>query len=155
MNLTKGVNIGSVLFAGFVAGYVMYVVDLALDGFLGLFGSYKIYKQWLVDAGLFPGFEDIALFLGHQFNSILFGFFFAYPFVYRKLPENPILKGFVFATLWHILVLIVSLFYGVLGAKWLQALINMNFNSHVSLYILHLVWGITLSVFYRPLEEKK
>ncbi|MDQ7056008.1 MAG: hypothetical protein Q9M89_05895 [Persephonella sp.] len=155
MSLIKGVNISSVLFAGFVAGYVMYVVDLALDGFLGLFGTYRIYKQWLVDAGLFTGFEDIALFLGHQFNGILFGFFFAHPFAYKKLPGNLILKGFVFATLWHILVLIVSFFYGMLGARWLQALINMDFSSHISLYLLHIMWGITLSLFYRPPEEEK
>ncbi|MBK3331958.1 hypothetical protein GWK41_02600 [Persephonella atlantica] len=154
MNLTKGVNIGSVLFAGFVAGYVMYVVDLALDGFLGLFGSYKIYKQWLVDAELFPGFEDIALFLGHQLNGMLFGFFFAYPYVYNRLPSSLILKGGLFAVIWHILVLIVSGITGLLGSKWMSALIHMDVSGHITLFLLHLVWGITLSLFYKPPEEK-
>lgn len=153
MNLTDGVNLKSLVFAGFTAGYVMYIVDLALEGFLGLFGSYKIYKQWLIDERLFEGIEDVALFIGHQLNSILFAFFFAYPLVYKKLPENLILKGFVFATLWHVLVLAVSFMTGFLGSKWMYEIINMNFTSHITLYLLHVVWGMTLSIFYKPLEE--
>ncbi|WP_457642926.1 hypothetical protein [Persephonella sp.] len=155
MNLTEGINIKSVIFAGFVAGYVMYVVDLALDGWLGLFGTYRIYRPWLEEAGLFGGIEDIALFIGHQLNGILFGFFFAHPSVYRKLPENLIFKGAVFAVIWHFLVLTVAFFFGTTGAVWMKDLLYMPVSAHISFFILHLVWGVSLAVFYKPPQEDK
>ncbi|SNZ10590.1 hypothetical protein SAMN06265182_1894 [Persephonella hydrogeniphila] len=154
MNLTKGINISSLVFAGFIAGYIMYVVDLALDGWFGLFGTYRIYKNWLVEAGLFPGIEDIAIFLGHQLNSILFGFFFANPKIFYSLPNNSILKGTTFAIVWHILVLLISVLFGPTGAKWLNSLLHMPINAQISLFLLHIVWGVSLSLFYNP-EGKK
>lgn len=154
MNLTERINIKSVIFSGFVAGYIMYVVDLALDGWFGLFGTYRIYKDWLLEADIFSGIEDIAILLGHQLNSILFGFFFAYPPIYYSLPKNIILKGAVFAVIWHILVLLVCILFGMTGAKWLNSLLHMPANAHISLLLLHIVWGVSLSVFYRP-EEKQ
>ncbi|WP_456384534.1 hypothetical protein [Persephonella sp.] len=152
MNLAEGVNIKSLVLAGFIAGYVMYVVDLALDGWFGLFGTYRIYRQWLVDAGLFPGLEDIALFIGHQLNGILFGFLFAYPPVYRLLPGNPLVKGIIFGNIWHILVLLVSFLFGKTGAIWLNGLLTMSVEAHISLYLLHIIWSTTLAVFYKPVH---
>ena len=146
------INSGSLLIAGFIAGYVMYVIDLALEGWFGLFGSYKIYKEWLVQENLFKGYEDIALFIGHQLNSILFGFVFAY--IYQYIPGFKLLKGVLFSIGWHILVLIVAFIFGLGGAKWLSGIINMDINQHITLFILHLFWGTTLAFFYKPPEGK-
>ena len=136
--------------AGFLAGYFMFVVDIALSGWFGLFGTYTIYKQWLIEAGLFKGIEDIAMFIGHQINAIIFGIFLVHPIIYKKLPQNTILKGLVFSILWHVTVLIVSFFLSIGGAKWMIDLINMSVKAYISLLLLHIIWGVSLTVFYSP-----
>jgi len=132
----------------------MYLVDVALEGWFGLFGTYKLYKQWLIDAGLFTGIEDIALFLGHEANSIILSLFFINPYVYSKLPSNLFLKGLTFAVLWHIAVMIVAFVFGITGSKWLYSLFSMPIKEHISFFLLHIVWALTLSYTYIPKEEK-
>ncbi len=153
INLLKGVNLTSWILSSLIAGYVMYLVDVALEGWFNLFGTYRLYKQWLVDAELFRGLEDIALFLGHEVNSVLLSLFFVNPFFYRKLPEHPFLKGVVFAVLWHIAVMIVAFLFGITGSKWMYSLLTMSLNDHISFFLLHIVWGLTLSYTY--IEERK
>jgi len=43
----------------------MMGVDLMLDGFLGLFGTYKYYIGMTRIWGIFKGFEDWITVLGH------------------------------------------------------------------------------------------
>jgi len=131
----------------------MYLVDVALDGWFGLFGTYKLYKQWLLDAQLFRGIEDIALFLGHEANSIFLSLFFVNPYFYKKLPDNLFLKGLAFAVIWHIAVMIVAFVFGITGSKWMYSLLTMPVKDHISFFLLHIVWALTLSYTYNPQEK--
>ena len=148
-SILEDINLLSLTIAGFVAGYLMFITDLALSGFLGLFGTYDIYKSWITSQNLFQGFEDIAIFLGHQINAIIFGFFLVYPKIWKFLPQNRLIKGFIFATIWHLLVLVVSFIFGTLGSIWLKDLLKMGLNFHISLYLLHLVWGVSMALIYQ------
>ncbi len=148
-SILENINLTNLTIAGFIAGYLMFIADLALGGFLGLFGTYDIYKNWITSQNLFKGYEDIAIFIGHQLNAIIFGFFLVYPLVWKNLPENRFIKGFVFATIWHILVLLVAFIFGNLGSIWLKDLIQMGIGFHISLYVLHLIWGISLALIYK------
>lgn len=154
IHLLKGVNTVSWIISSILAGYVMYLVDIALEGWFGLFGTYKTYKQWLIDAEIFKGLEDIALFLGHELNSLLLALFFVNPFFYKKLPDNLFLKGVAFAILWHIAVMIVVVIAGLGGSKWMYSLLTMPLKDHISFFLLHIVWGLTLSYTYIPKERK-
>ena len=148
-NLLEGVNIPSWILSSLLAGYTMYLVDLALDGWFGLFGTYKLYTSWLVEAGIFKGLEDIALFLGHEFNSMFLSLFFVNPVFYNFLPKNLLFKGLSFAVLWHIAVMIVCIAFGLTGSKWLYQLLTMSISDHISFFLLHIVWGLTLSYTYQ------
>ncbi len=128
----------------------MYLVDLALDGWFGLFGTYKLYTNWLVEAGIFKGIEDIALFLGHELNSLFLSLFFVNPVFYNLLPKNLFLKGLSFAILWHIAVMVVCAVFGLTGSKWLYQLLTMSISNHISFFLLHIVWALTLSYTYQP-----
>ncbi len=150
IHLLKGVNIPSWALSSLLAGYVMYLVDIALEDWLGLFGTYKIYTQWLIEAGLFKGLEDIALFLGHELNSLLLSLFFVNPSIYKRLPKNLFLKGLVFAVLWHIAVMFVSGIFGLTGSLWLKDLFFLSLEGHISFFLLHIVWALTLSYTYEP-----
>ncbi len=150
IHLLKGVNIPSWILSSLLAGYTMYLVDLALDGWLGLFGTYKLYTQWLIQANIFKGLEDIALFLGHELNSLFLSLFFVNPFFYKKLPENLLLKGLSFAIFWHIAVMMVCIVFGLTGSKWLYQLLTMSFREHISFFLLHIVWALSLSYTYIP-----
>ncbi len=148
-NLLEGVNIPSWILSSLLAGYTMYLVDLALDGWFGLFGTYKLYTSWLVEAGIFKGLEDIALFLGHELNSMFLSLFFVNPVFYNFLPKNLLFKGLSFAVLWHIAVMIVCIAFGLTGSKWLYQLLTMSISDHISFFLLHIVWGLTLSYTYQ------
>ncbi|WP_461829745.1 hypothetical protein [Aquifex sp.] len=150
MQVIKGVNFLSYLFASFVAGYVMFGVDMMLDGFLGLFGTYEFYVNLLKELGLFKGYEDIAMVLGHQLNSMVLALFFVHPAVYFRLPGNPFLKGLSFGILWHLLVLVVLFITAFGGAEFMKRFLGMPFSDHLSLFILHVVWGVCLGVLYEP-----
>ncbi len=150
INLFRGVNLTSWIISSLTAGYIMYLVDVALEGWLGLFGTYKTYKNWLIDAGIFKGIEDIALFLGHEVNSMVLSLFFVNPFFYYRLPKHPFLKGLTFAVLWHITVMIVAFFFGITGSKWMYSLLTMHLKEQFSFFLLHIVWGLTLSYTYVP-----
>ncbi len=149
-NLLEGVNIPSWILSSLLAGYTMYLVDLALDGWFGLFGTYKLYTSWLVEAGIFKGLEDIALFLGHELNSMFLSLFFVNPVFYNFLPKNLLFKGLSFAVLWHIAVMIVCIAFGLTGSKWLYQLLTMSISDHISFFLLHIVWALTLSYTYQP-----
>ena len=150
INLLEGVNIPSWILSSLLAGYTMYLVDLALDGWFGLFGTYKLYTNWLVEAGIFKGLEDIALFLGHELNSMFLSLFFVNPVFYNFLPKNLFFKGLSFAVLWHIAVMIVCIAFGLTGSKWLYQLLTMSISDHISFFLLHIVWALTLSYTYQP-----
>ena len=150
INLLEEVNIPSWILSSLLAGYTMYLVDLALDGWFGLFGTYKLYTNWLVEAGIFKGLEDIALFLGHELNSMFLSLFFVNPVFYNFLPKNLLFKGLSFAVLWHIAVMIVCIAFGLTGSKWLYQLLTMSISDHISFFLLHIVWGLTLSYTYQP-----
>ncbi len=132
----------------------MYLVDIALEGWSGLFGTYRLYRQWLIDAGLFTGIEDIALFLGHEANSIILSLFFVNPYFYNRLPSNLFLKGIIFAVVWHIAVMIVVFITGIGGSVWMYSLLTMPLKDHISFFLLHIVWALSLSYTYIP-EVKK
>jgi hypothetical protein len=150
INLVEGVNIPSWLLSSLLAGYIMYLVDLALEGWFGLFGSYKLFKSWLIEAGIFSGIEDIALFIGHEVNSVFLSLFFVNPVFYKRLPENLFLKGISFGILWHLAVILVCVIFGISGSIWLYQLLTMPVKEHISLFLLHIVWGLSLSYLYRP-----
>ncbi len=154
IHLLKGVNIPSWILSSLLAGYTMYLVDVALEGWSGLFGTYKLYTNWLLEAGIFKGVEDIALFLGHELNSLFLSLFFVNPFFYKKLPDSIFLKGLSFAILWHIAVMVVCVIFGLGGSKWLYQLLTMSMKDHISFFLLHIVWGLMLSYTYTPNTEE-
>ncbi len=154
INLVEGVNIPSWLLSSLFAGYIMYLVDLALEGWFGLFGSYKLFKSWLVEADIFSGIEDIALFIGHELNSVILSLFFVNPVFYKRLPENLFFKGLSFGILWHLAVIFVCVVFGISGSIWLYQLLTMPVKEHISLFLLHIVWGLSLSYLYRPNTAK-
>ncbi len=144
-------NFGSYLFASLVAGYVMMGVDLMLDGFLGLFGTYKTYIDLIKLWGIFEGLEDWVMAIGHMANSVVLALFFVHPYIYRRLPgSSGPAKGIVFGLLWHVAVLTVLVITASGGAEFMRELLNAPFRDHVSLFLLHLVWGGVLGLLYVP-----
>ena len=144
-------NFGSYLFASLVAGYVMMGVDLMLDGFLGLFGTYRTYVELIKLWGIFKGFEDWVMAIGHMANSVVLALVFVYPPIYARLPgRKGLVKGVSFGVLWHVVVLIVLLITAFGGARFMKEFLNMPLNEHVSLFLLHVVWGGVLGLLYVP-----
>ncbi|WP_457600704.1 hypothetical protein [Hydrogenivirga sp.] len=152
MNETiRGVNFSSYLFASLVAGYVMLGADLMLDGFLGLFGTYRGYIELIKLWGIFVGMEDWVMAAGHTLNSVVLALVFVHPKVYGTLPSRSgLLKGLAFGALWHLLVLLVLVITAYGGAKFMKEFLGMPFRDHLSLLLLHLVWGGTLGFLYVP-----
>jgi len=149
--VVKGVNFPSYLFASLVAGYVMMGLDLMLDGFLGLFGTYRTYIELIKLFGIFRGLEDWIMAIGHTINSVVLALPFVHPAVYDRLPtRSGLIKGLVFGILWHILVLIVLVITAFSGAKFMIGFLNMPPQDHISLLILHMIWSATLGLLYNP-----
>jgi uncharacterized membrane protein YagU involved in acid resistance len=143
------VNFFSYLFSSLVAGYVMMAVDIMMDGFLGLFGTYREYLNIIKQFGMFNGFEDVIMVLGHMANSVILALFFVHPAVYRRLPFKwGVAKGIVFGAFWHVCVVLFLLITSLGGAKFSTAMMSASFSSQVSLFFLHMVWGGTLGFLY-------
>ncbi|RLJ70187.1 hypothetical protein BCF55_0453 [Hydrogenivirga caldilitoris] len=147
----KGVNFPSYIFASLVAGYVMLGVDLMLDGFLGLFGTYRGYIELIKIWGLFRGMEDWIMAAGHTINSVVLALVFVHPQVYRLVPpKNGLFKGLTFGAVWHLIVLFVLVITAYGGAKFMKEFLNIPLKDHISLFLLHLIWGGTLGLLYVP-----
>jgi len=152
--VVRGVNFLSYLFASFVAGYVMMGVDFMLDGFMGLFGTYKTYIELIKLWGVFKGFEDWVMALGHTLNSSVLALVFVHPKIYMALPfKNGLLKGLVFGTLWHIVVLFSLVVTAFGGAPFMKGFLSMGVSEHISLLILHIMWGTVLGLLYTPPQK--
>ena len=121
----KGINLRSLTFAGFVAGYAMYLADKYLAGTLGLFGSY-------------PGTASPWWMLQHHIDAIVFAIPFALPAIQRRLPGSGWLKGTVYGLLWAILVTIVMLIVGSLGANFFTHM-RLTVTGTTTSMLLHLV----------------
>ncbi len=142
-------NFWSYIFASLVAGYVMMGVDLMLDGFLGLFGTYRTYIELIKLWGIFKGLEDWVMAIGHMANSVILALVFVYPPVYERLPgKKGLVKGIGFGALWHVVVLIVLVITAFGGAKFMREFLSMPLKEHLSLFLLHIVWGGVLGVLY-------
>jgi hypothetical protein len=141
-------NIPRLIFASFIAGYAMLGVDILFDGFLGLFGTYRDYIAWIKDFGIFAGYEDIAMVVGHQVNSLALGVFFAHPYVYRRLPRNPFIRGLTFGAGWHVWVMFIAYVSFFLGAQPMGKIVNSELSEHISLLLMHLIWALVLSILY-------
>ncbi|MFN3813689.1 MAG: hypothetical protein ACK4SM_03600 [Aquificaceae bacterium] len=134
----KGVNFWSFLFASQMGGYAMVLLD-------------GVYSKWFGLFGMFPGLKDPAWFIHHQMDATLFTIPLVLPAMWKRLPGAGILKGIIYAILWHIFVIIVSLIGSLGGAEWFQR--PMTLNAQVSTFILHLVWGGLTGFLYNPPEE--
>jgi hypothetical protein len=132
----RGINVKSLVFAGLTAGYIMYFVDRWFQGTLGLFGA-------------FPGTSNPWWMLEHHLDSILFALAFAWPALYGRPPGAGWLKGLVFGLAWTILLSVVSLVAGGLGAETFQQ-IPRGTGPMASMIVLHLVWGFFLGVLCSP-----
>ncbi len=148
----RGVNFPSYLVASFLAGYVMMGVDLMLEGFLGLFGTYRDYMEFMRGWGI-PE-DQIFLFMavGHQINSFVLGLFFVHPRVYPKIPLRGLFKGLVFGFLWNVLAILVAMVSYMLGAEFMRLIASPDVRDLVSITLLHLVWGGVLGLVYNPPE---
>ncbi|HIQ48222.1 MAG TPA: hypothetical protein EYH58_01105 [Aquifex aeolicus] len=153
MAIIKGVNFGSYLFASFFAGYVMMGLDLMLDGFLGLFGTYKYYIEMTKIWGIFKGLEDWITILGHMLNSLILAVVFVHPSVYFKLPGNGLIKGFIFGLVWHVLVVVFLIITAWGGSEFMRAFLSMPLKAHISLFLEHLIWGMSLGLLYEPPKD--
>lgn len=137
----KNVNLKSLAFAGFVAGYVMFFVDKYLGGTLGLFG-------------MFPGTESPWWMLEHHIDGIIIAIPFALPAVQRTLPGRGWLKGTIYGFLWAIVVTVVMLVSGALGAG-MFAQMTLSVSWAISTLLLHMVYGFTLGAIYLPPGESR
>lgn len=153
MKVIKNVNFPSYVFSSFVAGYVMMAVDMMMDGFLGLFGTYREYLQMVRQFGIFQGFEGIALVVGHTINSLVLALFFVDIRVYDRIPlRGGLAKGIFFGAVWHMWVLVFILSASIGGSKFATSMLHAPYTSHISLFLLHLIWGGTLGLLYTPKE---
>lgn len=149
MRVINEVNFFSYLFSSLVAGYVMMAVDIMMDGFLGLFGTYREYLNIIKQFGMFNGFEDVIMILGHMINSVVLALFFVHPAVYRRLPfKVGMAKGIVFGAFWHVCVVLFLFITSLGGAKFSITMMSASLSSQVSLFLLHLVWGAVLGLLY-------
>ncbi len=146
----KGVNLPSYLVASFFAGYAMLGVDIMLEGFLGLFGTYRDYMRVMEGWGVPEDQVFLLMAVGHQLNSLLLGFFFVHPKVYRRIPFEGFLKGAVFGLIWNFLALGFAGITGLLGAEFMKLIARADLESLVSLTLLHVIWGSVLGLLYDP-----
>ena len=152
----KGINFPSYIFASLTAGYIMMGVDLMLDGFMGLFGTYRYYIELIKLWGIFRGMEDWIMATGHMLNSVLLALLFVHPKIYSSLPSNSgLIKGLLFGVLWHIVVLVFLVVTAFGGAKFMKEFLNMPLRDHISLLLLHLIWAGATGFLYNPPEELK
>jgi len=134
------VNFKSLLVAGILSGYGMYLVDHWFTGFLGF--------------GMFPGTEDAWWMLTHHVDSILFALPFAWPVLYESLPGSGWLKGLAYGFLWWVVMLfILGMIAGALGAEPFQQAAPEGATGVVTAILLHLIWGFLLGVLYNPPES--
>ena len=151
--VVRGVNFPSFLFASLTAGYVMAGVDMILEGFLGLFGTYRDYIELVKLWDMFKGYEDLATMTGHMLNSVVLALVFVHPSVYHRLPtRSGLIKGLTFGALWHLVVLFILFVTAFGGALFMKKFLSLSLNFHVSLFLLHLIWAGTLGILYVPEE---
>ena len=137
--VVKNVNFKSFLFASLVAGYMMYFADHWLKGFLGLFG-------------MLPGTTSTWWFITHHAEAIIFALPFVWPAIYSRLPGGAWLKGLIYGFLFWLLVTIISLISGALGAVIFKQM-GMSGAGIITRILLHLVYGFFLGVLYNPPAE--
>jgi len=149
--VVRGVNFPSYIFASLVAGYAMLGIDLLLEGFMGLFGTYRSYVELIKLWGMFNGLEDWVMVAGHTLNSVVLSLVFVHEKVYTRLPGGSgLAKGVSFGVIWHIIVLLVLIITAFGGAKFMKEFLSMPLREHLSLFLLHLVWGGVLGFLYVP-----
>lgn len=154
MKVIEGVNFPSYLFSSLIAGYVMMAVDMMLDGFFGLFGTYREYLDTVRQFELFDGYEGLAMAIGHTINSLVLALIFVNKRIYNKIPaKSGLIKGVIFGIVWHVCVLVVLLISSLGGAKFAVNMLSSSYTSQVSLFLLHIVWGGTLGLLYTPQEN--
>ncbi len=147
----KGVNFLSYLFASLVAGYVMLGVDMMLEGALGLFGTYRHFIELTKDFGIMEGMEDLAMVIGHTADSVVLALFFVHPRIYRLIPsKSGALKGAIFGLVWSVIVEVVVFTLANLGSKFMEGFLNLPVAIHISILLLHLIWGTVLGILYNP-----
>ena len=147
----KGVNFPSYLFASLVAGYVMLGADLMLEGTLGLFGTYRYFIELTKGFGIMEGMEDLAMVIGHTADSVVLALFFVHPRIYRLIPsKGGALKGAVFGIAWSFLVEVVVFTLARLGSGFMEGFLNLPLRIHISIFLLHIIWGTVLGILYNP-----
>lgn len=136
----KGVNLKSLIVSGFVAGWMMFLLDHYFAGIAGLFGIY-------------PGTSDWGWMFTHQVEAILFAIPFAWPAIYFKLPGSGWLKGIIYGFLWWLIIyLILGWLAGIAGAQAFQQMAPKSADMLFTAILLHLVWGFFLGILYVPVE---
>ncbi len=129
----------------------MMGIDIMLDGFLGLFGTYVKYEDIVRHFGMFEGFEGLAVVIGHTINSSILSLVFVNPKVYSMLPgTSGLKKGLVFGVIWHVCVILFAFLTSQGGATFMRSLIYSSYSFHVSLFLLHVIWGAVLGYLYIP-----
>lgn len=139
--VVRGINVKSLIFAGIVAGYAMYLVDSYFGGMFGLFGT-------------FPGTSDPWWMLTHHVNSIVFALPFAWSAIYRWLPNGGWLKGSIYGVLWTVLIVIVTMIGRAWGASAF-AQYSFTVSGAISTLLVHIVWGFVLGVLYTPVDVEE
>lgn len=138
----KGVNLKSLIVAGFVAGWMMYLMDRYFAGCLGLFGIY-------------PGTSDWGWMFTHHVESIIFAIPFAWPAIYKKLPGSGWLKGLVYGLLWWIIINLILGYIGALiGATVIKEMQPTTAEMFISVMLLRLSWGLIIGTLYVPAKEE-
>lgn len=137
----RGINVKSLLFAGFTAGYIMFFVDKWFAGFLGLFGS-------------FPGTSNPWWMLEHHIESIIFALLFAWPVIYKFLPGPGWFKGMIFGIGWDFALMITTVVAGALGATIFKAF-HITIIVFINELLLHIVWGFFLGALYTPPQQER
>lgn len=135
----KGVNLKSLIVSGFVAGWVMFLVDHYFSGVGGLFGIY-------------PGMSDWGWMVKHHIEAIIFAIPFALPAIYYKIPGPGWLKGVIYGFFWWLIMnLILGWLAGMIGSQPFEQLAPKSAVMLFSVIILHLVWGFILGTLYVPM----
>jgi hypothetical protein len=88
----------------------------------------------------------------HHIDSIIFALIFAWPFIYKLLPNGGWLKGLIFGFFWTIVLAVTALIAGALGATIFQQW-PTGFKPFISNLVLHMSWGFFLGVLYTPPKE--
>ncbi|MBI5472776.1 MAG: hypothetical protein HY961_10575 [Ignavibacteriae bacterium] len=136
----KGINLRSIVVAGFVGGYVMTQVDHYLAGMFGMFGMYP---------------DDAWFFVRHHIDGILFAFLFAWPAVYLRLPGKGWAKGAAYGALLWLAVSVASGIAGAMGSFTFSQM-PMTTGGLLSAVFLHVVYGFFVGAIYvTPPESNK